>query len=171
MKKLFFILLCMSFCIISFSQYEYVNCIIIIDGKLPIGTIGGCIIYNDITKERNIDFICIPGQIMIETKAMNVLNVLPDTTTLTIHINHTEFYKYQQRKIYNYTTTLSLKLLRQKKNYLIFNITNLKKEKGIYYFDYLSSGEMKKWQWKKEYGNRKRSYKKIRSVLPDIYPQ
>ena len=165
MKKYILILL-LKLCILTvYSQYESINCVILIDGQLPINTLSGQVIYED----KAVDFISIPGQILIESKEMKDIEVLCDTITVTVNINHTEFYKHQQRKQFNYTTKLPISLLRQQNEYIVFNITNINKKKSIYYFDYISSSGVKKWQWRKEYGKRKKAYEKIRKVVPDIY--
>ncbi len=166
MKKVFVILVSMLYYSVLHSQYEHIDCIILIDAQLPTRVLSGQIIHSSDT----VNFIYMPGDIMIRTEKMDILNSFHDTTIVTLNLNHTEFYKHQHKKNFNYKTSLSLGWLRRKGDFLILNITNFNKKKSIYYFDVLNSYWHMMYQWKKEYGNRKKVYKKIRKAIPDVYP-
>jgi hypothetical protein len=170
MKRIFFILFLIFYGTKIFCQVENVSCIIIIDGQLPINTISGWItVHDSIFSNEKIPFVYSPGTIMIEDSKMNDIRNLPDTDHIIINIAHIEFYKHQQRKINYYKAELEVNIFCDINNQFVFNITNFNKKKGIYYFDYFFLPVVKKLDLKKEYGNRKKAYKKIKKVLPDLY--
>ena len=140
MKKIitsmFFIFV--AFC--SFAQFELkeINCIILIDGKLPSnnGRLSGFIEYNnEFNLKDTVVFYYYVGRIGVKTTDIVKLLSLPDTTTITIHIHFVEYIKKCTRRKYHYCSPFPLKGLFSD-TYVVFSITNFNKKKCTYYFDY-----------------------------------
>ena len=153
MKKIYFIILIISFYSSPFAQKEYINCIVMIDGKLTSTDLQGYIEYVDTMQQmQTIKIDChTPGVLGFSTEDMLTIQNLPEMQAITIHFDFTEFiYKKRFKKnVYHYSYSFKIWDL-LKRCYIVFSITNLNKKKRIYYFDYaidnMQKGCRKEWR-------------------------
>jgi len=123
----------------SYSQYEKVNWIFFIDGKIPFWTqFGGeFICFEDMPNEKIIKFEYTIGDIQISTNDLNYIKENSDSIKrLTVKLHYQEFTK-KSRNLYIYSFYVSPSYLEL--GYMVFNITNLNKKKGIFRLGYMKS--------------------------------
>jgi hypothetical protein len=153
MKKIFIFIFFLFFSFSSFAQFENINCIIFVDGKLT-RYISGFVEYNnEFNQKDTANFYCDIGMIRFKTTDFEKLRSLPDTATLpnttniVIHLNYKEWQKKNCiGKVYHYSTSIPwIVLFYDKNSPIIFSITNFNKKKGIFYFDWMVSNFQKGW--------------------------
>ena len=142
MKYLILLVAFVYFSLTLFSQKESINWIVFIDEKIPDQTMlnGEIICFEGTIKEKIINFEYIIGDIKVEKTDINYIKEnIENTETLTIKLYYKENVKETQI-LYIYSFKIPLRLL-FKYSYVVLEITNINKKKGIFYFDYLSEYE------------------------------
>jgi hypothetical protein len=132
----------------SFAQFEYINCIILIDGKFT-RYISGFVEYtNELNQKDTVDFNCDIGIIQFKTTDFEKLQSLPATSGIIIHLNFSEWQKKNCiRKVRHYSSSVpSILLFYDRNSSIILSITNFNKKKGTYYFDWMVSNMAKRWE-------------------------
>jgi hypothetical protein len=146
MKKVFTSMFFLFWAFFSFAQSEKINCIIFVDGKLPMpGTIKSFVEYNNEFNQKDTvyAYYYIPT-IEFKSTDFEELKSLPCTTDITIHILFQEYQKKYGYTWLHYSTPFDLTGLLNN-TYIILSITNFDKKKGTYYFDYFTSTFQKGW--------------------------
>ena len=173
MKKFFLSLVFLFWVFYSFAQYENINCIIFVDGKLT-RHLSGFVEYNNKFNQKDTAvFYCDIGRIRFETTDFKKLQslsdtaiIFTDTTSIIIHLNFTELHQKKcTRKVYYYSASIPwIMLFYDKNSPIIFSITNFDKRKGTYYFDWMVSNMAKRWQ--EGYNKRCRIFHNTMPCLP-----
>jgi hypothetical protein len=142
----FLLLLSLSI-IINLSLYSQcnlccgrINCIIFIDGQIPLNSISGNVEYCDSTNEKYvIAFKYNVGEIIFSEKDINTLQSLPINTLIQINLEYTKFKRGKPKEDYNYSTEdFSISMILDN-DYIIFNIINLNKRNKTFDFGYSTS--------------------------------
>jgi len=146
MKKVFISLFFLFGAFFSFAQFQLVNinCIVLIDSKLP-KHLSGFVEYNNKFNQKDTAiFYYDVGMISFKTDDFEKLqlifskmNIITDTNNIIIHLNFSEWQKKYGRKTYHYYSSVPLSGLLQN-DCIVLSITNFDKKKGSYYFDYVS---------------------------------
>ena len=134
----------------SYSQSENVNWLFFIDGKIPFHTQfkGEFICFENMPNEKIIKFEYTIGDIRISTNDLNYIMENADSIKrLTIKLYYREWTK-KSHNLYIYSFFVSPSDLRL--NYMVFNIKNLNKKKGIYRFGYEKSNSRSSLRYRKE---------------------
>lgn len=134
MKRILLLIFCFFQSLIIYSQYERINWIIFIDGKIPEKTVFNCelICYENSSKEKIINLEYTIGDIKILTEDLYYLkendSLLRDQ--LIMKLFFTEFTKNSHNK-YVYSVRIYPKLLFN--DYVVLRLNNIDKKKGICY--------------------------------------
>jgi hypothetical protein len=133
----------------SYSQYERVNWIFFIDGKIPFYTQfwGEFVCFEDMPNEKIIKFEYTIGDIEISTKDLNYIRENADTIKLTMKLYYKEWTK-KSRNLYIYSFYVPPSDLEL--NFMVFNIKNLNKKKGTFQFGYKQSNSRSSIGYRKE---------------------
>ncbi len=140
MRKVVIFIIFAIHSMVVYSQYESVNWIFFIDGKLPESTVfsGKFICFENTPKEKIIEFKYTIGDIKILTDDLNYIKENGDSIEkLTVELRYKEFAK-KSRNTYIYSFDISSFFL-LRFDYVVFRITNLDKKKGIFYLGYSTS--------------------------------
>jgi hypothetical protein len=135
-----------------YSQYERINWIIFVDGKLPETTVfrGEFICFESTSKEKIIQFEYTIGDIKISTENLNYIKENESIIEkLTMKLYYQEFTK-KTRNLYIYSVDISPKLL-YSYDYVAIRIANLDKKKGIFHFGYTTDEYGTLWYYGEPY--------------------
>jgi hypothetical protein len=171
MKKFFTFLFFLFLTFYSFAQFqlENINCIILIDGKLPSHLSGFVEYNNEFNQKDTAIFYYNIGLIRFKSTDFEKLRLLSDTaivytdtTSVIIHLSFSEWQKKYGRKTYHYSSSVPwIMLFYDRNSSIILSITNFDKKKGTYYFDWMVSNMAKRWQV---------GYNKKRQIIHDSNP-
>jgi len=117
-----------------------INCIIFVDGKIPLYSMKGNVEYLDSVNETCvINFSYNIGEIMFSEEDIKILQSLPTNTPIKINLEYTEFKRGAPKRRYNYLIKdFCLPMLLENSS-IVFNIINLNKRKKTYAFGYSTS--------------------------------
>ena len=140
MKKVVIFIVFVVCSLSSYSQYERINWIFFIDGKIPFYTQfwGEFICFENTPKEKIIKFEYTIGDIKVSTDDLKYIRENADSIKLlTIKLYYREFTR-KSRNFYIYSFKISPSDFRC--SYMVFEITNLNKKKGFFRLGYEKDG-------------------------------
>ncbi|MDR1792710.1 MAG: hypothetical protein LBR36_04640 [Bacteroidales bacterium] len=134
MEKIIYIILLLFCCSTKlYSQFESINCIILIDGKLS-NSLNGYIEYVNDSKDTQVFyFLIIYGEIRFDKSDAIFLCKLPDTCIVKMHLFFRE-YSRGLPKQYHYESFFTIKDIFHSA-LIVISITNINKRKNTYYFN------------------------------------
>lgn len=159
-KSLFFFMFFFN-TIISFSQIDIANCIVIIDGKINCDITIKLFYKNNNLENDTIDCSYSYCKLMISNENYNKLLLVNDTTKINFNITYFERDKKRETTTYTFNDDICLRLLRKMR---IVNISTFNKTKNIYYIDITGDGFVTAYGYDKKFGSRKNFKNKIYNI-------
>lgn len=160
-KSLFFFLFFFN-TIISFSQIDIANCIVIIDDKIDCHIDIKLFFKNNNLENDSINCSYSYCKLMISNESYNKLLLINDTTKININIIYYERSKKWVTTTYNFYNDIPLNFLKRMR---IINISTFNKKKNIYYFDITGDGFVTAYSYDKKFGSRKIFNNKIYHIF------
>lgn len=160
-KSLFFFIFFFNI-IISFSQIDIANSIVIIDGKIDCEIKIKLFFKNNNLENDSIDCSYSYCHLMISNEDYNKLQLLNDTTNINFNIIYFEKNKKLGTTSYIFNDDIWLRYLRKMS---IVNISTFNKKKSIYYIDIIGDGYVTAYGYDKKFGSRKNFNNKIYSIF------
>lgn len=142
MKKIFFIILLLPLNS-AFSQERNFNWLFFIDGHIVnhVTFVGEFVFDKGTENEKRIKFDYVPGNISISSEDYEyVTRKIQKDNTITMCIRYKEFNKYSVTT-YIYSVEIEPRMLFFDYAYVIFQIDNLNKRKGTFWFRYMTDYE------------------------------
>jgi hypothetical protein len=160
-KSLFFLIFFFN-TLISFSQIDIANCIVIIDKKIDCNIKIKLFFKNNNFENDSIDCSYSYCHLKISNEDYNKLLLINDTSKISYSIIYYEKNKNWVTTTYIFNGDIWLRYLKEMK---IVNISTFNKKKNIYYIDIRGDSFLKAYSYEKKYGSRKKFNNKIYSVF------
>ena len=160
-KCLFLVLIALSNFVLA---QKIVPAIVVVDGMLPESVGFKCLSSAGDT----FSFTYFRSHFEMENLIYEKLQKLPDTATLYITMVYAEWYERPvQKKIYEFNCDMWKEVLMS--GNVLISITTFDREKTIYYVDYSGGLWVKKYEYDKRFGNRKKAFQRVHAIYPKRY--
>lgn len=163
MKKTFLFLVLLALTNLILAQ-KILPAIVVVDGMLPESVGFTCVTRTGDT----LSFPYFRSHFKIDNRIYEDLQKLQDTATLYITMVYTEWYEGPpQKKTYEFKSVMWKEVLTS--GNVLINITTFNREKNIYYVDYSGGSWVKVYKYDKQFGNRKKAFKRVHAIYPKRY--
>ena len=148
----------------SILAQKIVPAIVVVDGMLPVSVGFTCVTRSGDT----LSFTYFRSHFQIDGLTYKELQGLPDTAGLYITMLYTEWYEGPPyKKMYEFKFSLWKEILMS--GNVLISITTFNDEKNIYYVDYSGGLWVKKYEYDKRFGNRKKAFQRVHPIYPKCY--
>lgn len=163
MKKLSLFVFVVMFANIVLAQ-KVVPAIVVVDGTLPESIGFTCVTSSGDT----LSFSYFRSHLQIEGLTYQKLQNFPDTAALNITMIYTEWYEGPpHKKTYEFKCDMWKEVLLS--GNVLISVTTFDREKTIYYVDYSGGLWVKKYEYDKRFGNRKKAFQRVHAIYPKRY--
>ncbi len=145
----------------SILAQKIVPAIVVVDGMLPVSVDFTCVTRSGDT----LSFPYFRSHFQIDDLTYEELKGLPDTASLYITILYSEWYEGPPyKKMCEFKFALWKEILMS--GNVLISITTFNDEKTIYYVDYSGGRWVKKYEYDKRFGNRKKAFRRVHAIYP-----
>ena len=163
MKKLSLFVLVVIFANMVLAQ-KIVPAIVVVDGMLPESIDFTCVTRSGDT----MSFQYFRSHFRIDGLTYEELQNLPDTAGLNITMMYIEWYEGPpHKKKYVFKCDMRKEVLMS--GNVLINVTTFDREKTLYYVDYSGGLWVKKYEYDKRFGNRKKAFQRVHAIYPKRY--
>lgn len=163
MKKIIIFIVVVLFANSVLAQ-KIVPAIVVVDGMLPESIGFTCVTRSGDT----LSFPYFRSHFRIDGLTYKELQNLPDTASLYITMIYTEWYEgAPYKKMYEFKFAMWKEILMS--GNVLISITTFNNEKTIYYVDYSGGLWVKRYEYDKRFGNRKKAFQRVHAIYPKRY--
>lgn len=143
---------------------KIIPAIVVVDGMLP-KSIG----FTCVTRPGDtLSFPYFRSHFQIDSPIYEKLLNISDTASLYIKMTYTEWYEGPPyKKTYEFQCAMRKEILMS--GNVLISITTFDNKKTCYYVDYSGGLWVKKYEYDKSYGNRKKAFQRVHAIYPKRY--